>query len=317
MKGLFNADGLTARGGGGGRDNGPQHNNSSSNNTWSSPTHINDNQKKEAEPSVGGGAGRDRRDSSSPVPTGRIAIPPPPPAESPISAAHHTLPLFSQQAGGYPRPPFPPLPPGLYQTFTGFQRPDSANSKPTATPTPSSVMSFSSKSELPSPSHTPGGGRESTSSQYKFSPRRGGGERDGDPYEAVAPGGGKQELGRSPSLRRSSSDAFGERCNSSPPPALRGTKQLMSSDSTTADPSQSPSRRFPETSADRLRLKTEMPGSPVERKRTFSGDFPRDSLSRLSSSTGLPLTRAEAAEGAFSLLSTPPPHPHTYVIVYV
>jgi hypothetical protein len=81
---------------------------------------------------------------------------------------------------------------------------------------------------------------------------------------------------------------------------MRGAKQLMSSDSTTADPSQSPSRRFPnETSTDRLRLKTEMPGSPVERKRTYSGDFPtRDSLSRLSSSTGLPLSRAEAEGGS-------------------
>lgn len=306
VKGLFNADGLTGRGGG-------SHNSSgSSNNTWSSPTHtIHDNQKKEApEPPTGG---RDRRDSSSPVPTGRIAVPPP--AESPLSA-HHPLPLFTQQAptsGGYPRPPFPPLPPALYQSFPGFQRPDSANSKATGaavTPTPSSAMSFSSKSELPSPSHTPGGGRESTNSQYKFSPRRGG-DRDNDHYE-----GSKQELGRSPALRRSSSDAFGEqgRCNGSPPPALlRGAKQLMSSDSTTgADPSQSPSRRFPgEPSAassaaavvDRLRLKTEMPSSPVERKRTFSGEYSSsggrgDSLSRLSSSTasGLPLGRSEAAE---------------------
>jgi hypothetical protein len=289
VKGLFNADGLGGRGGGGGRD-GPAHNssNSSSNNTWSSPTHINENnQKKEAaEPS--------RRDSSSPIPTGRIAVPPP--AESPLSA-HHSLPLFPPQSGGvYPRPPFPPLPPALYQTFTGFQRPDSANSKPTATPTPSSVMSFSSKSELPSPSHTPsGGGRDSTSSQYKFSPRRGGVDRENDPYESG--GNGKQELGRSPALRRSSSDAFGgggDRCGS---PPLRGAaKQLMSSDSTTTDPSQSPSRRFAGESADRLRLKTEMPGSPVERKRTFSGDFSRESLGRLSS------TRSEAAEGNCPLL---------------
>ena len=310
VKGLFNADGLSARGGGGGgggggRDNNGPHNNS--NNTWSSPPHNNDNQKKEAESSSSssvGGAGRllaERRDSSSPVPSGRIAVPPAP-VESPLSAAHHSLPLFTQPAASasYTRHPFTALPPALYQNFTGFQRPDSANSKgTTATPTPSSVMSFGgggSKSELPSPSHTPGG-RDSTNSQYKFSPRRaGGGDRDGSDllYDVV----GKQEQLRraSPSLRRSSSEAFGEpRSNSSPPPSLRGAKQLMSSDSTTSDPSQSPSRRFPNETADRLRLKTEMPGSPVEPKRSFSGDFSsRESLGRLSSSTGLPLTRSEA-----------------------
>jgi hypothetical protein len=326
VKGLFNDEGLATRGGGGGGgsngrggdNNGPHH--SGNNSAWSSSSppqqHHNDNQKKEAE-SSSSGAGRllDRRDSSSPVPSGRIAVPAP--LESPLSA-HHSLPLFPQPAAAYPRgPPFSSLPPALYQTFTGFQRPDSANSKTTnstATPTPSSVMSFGggSKSELPSPSHTPsGGGRDSTNnSAYKFSPRRGI-ERDGggsDLYDAV----GKQEQLRraSPSsLRRSSSEAFGERCAPSPQP--RSAKQLMSSDSTTGgggggDPSQSPSGRrggFP-NEPDRLRLKTEMPGSPVERKRTFSGEFSaasRDSLSHLSSSSGLPLTRAEA-EGERKLL---------------
>ncbi len=320
MKGLFNDEGLATRGGGGGGsngrggdNNGPHH--SGNNSAWSSSSppqqHHNDNQKKEAESSSSGGAGRllDRRDSSSPVPSGRIAVTP---LESPLSA-HHSLPLFPQPAAAYPRgPPFSSLPPALYQTFTGFQRPDSANSKTTtsATPTPSSVMSFGggSKSELPSPSHTPsgGGGRDSTNnSAYKFSPRRGI-ERDGggggsDLYDAV----GKQEQLRraSPSsLRRSSSEAFGERCAPSPQP--RSAKQLMSSDSTTGgggggDPSQSPSGRRGgfANEPDRLRLKTEMPGSPVERKRTFSGEFSaasRDSLSHLSSSSGLPLTRAEA-----------------------
>jgi len=141
-----------------------------------------------------------------------------------------------------------------------------------------SSTSFSSggsrKSDLPSP-----GGRDSH--YTKFSPHR---DRDRDEYE----------LGSGPSTKSPGTDHARER---SPHASLQRPSssdqfdlkpRQMTSDSTT-EKGNSPGegRRYPEDDTDRNgrrshdHVKMER-GSPEPRSRTFSGDFTRESLSRLS-----------------------------------
>ena len=191
--------------------------------------------------------------SSSPKPSGRIAIP-----DSQLASSSMGPPIFNS-----------PYNRDLYQRF-GLSRPESSM-KPSST-------SFSSggsrKSDLPSP-----GGRDAH--YTKFSPHR---DRDRDEYE----------LGSGPSTKSPGTDHARER---SPHASLQRPSssdqfdlkpRQMTSDSTT-EKGNSPGegRRYPEDDTDRNgrrshdHVKMER-GSPEPRSRTFSGDFTRESLSRLS-----------------------------------
>lgn len=209
--------------------------------------------------------------STSPKPSGRIAMP------------DSQLPQNSMP------PPFFPSP---YRF--GLHRPESAVMKQSST----SATIFTApmagpghvsrgKADLPSP-----GSRDSSSGyQHKFSPGR---EREREDYEpssrskefdlAKSPNGDTRD--RSPHSgisRPSSSDQFDLK------------PRQMTSDSTTEKVS-SPGgpRRFPEEDADRNggrrsqdHVKTERCVSPGSegRNRSFSGDFTRETLSRLSTSS--------------------------------
>jgi len=251
---------------------------------WSPPPPAPEGLKKEMEQPIGPRA-------TSPRPSGRIAMP----ADSPIPPPNQMPPpIFPSH--NYPRNPLTTMAsiPNLYQSF-GFTRPESSSMKPTST----SALSFPSvsrKSELPSP------GSRDTSQYSKFDPLRGERERD-DLYDPASGSTNRtkdfdqakspnqdnldRERDRSPpaNLRRpSSSDQFDLH---SPRP------KQMTSDSTTdkgGSPPQAP-RRYDEdqertTNRIHDHVKSERsstPPLPDARRRTFSGDFSRDSLSHLSS----------------------------------
>ena len=176
----------------------------------------------------------------------------------------------------------------LYQRFP-FNRAESTSLKPTST----STLGFPAggrKADLPSP-----GGRDSAH-YSKFSPLRG--ERDREDFEASSGpanirnkefDGAKSPPGdmETDSQRPSSSDQFDLRA-----------KQMTSDSSTEkgVSPGGQSSRRYPDIEPDRSGgrhsqdlVKTERassPPGPEPRTRTFSGDFSRESLSRLSQSSG-------------------------------
>ena len=240
---------------------------------WSPPPTTQEGFKKdrELEPSSLGPR------STSPTPSGRLkadsqlAGSMPPPIFSSHYSREHSL---------------------LYQRFP-FNRAESTSLKPTST----STLGFPAggrKTELPSP-----GGRDSA--HYSR------GEREREDFEAnsgpanirnkefdgaKSPGGDLEtdrERERSPhgsSQRPSSSDQFDLR-----------PKQMTSDSSTEkgVSPGGQASRRYPDVEADRSggrlshdHVKTERnssPPGPEPRSRTFSGDFSRESLSRLSQSS--------------------------------
>jgi len=217
---------------------------------WSPPA-SNDKRDRDIEPPLG-------PRPNSPKPSGRIAAMP----DSQLPPSSMPPPIFGTH---YNRDTSNLL----YQRF-GLSRPESSSMKPTST-------SFSGprKADLPSPV-----GRDSAH-YAKFSPHR---DRDRDDYDLSSGPSTKSpndhDRDRSPhaSLQRpSSSDQF----------ELK--PRLMTSDSTT-EKGNSPGdgRRYPENdetdrngrrSHDHVKMER---GSPEQRSRTFSGDFTRESLSRLS-----------------------------------
>lgn len=216
---------------------------------------------------------------TSPKPSGRIATASLPDSQLPPNSM--PPPIFSSH---YNRDPSNLQ--NIYQRF-GINRPETTTMKPS-----SSTLSFGGprgKSDLPSP-----GGRDMNYS--KFSPQhRDREERDFESgpsrskeFEVTKSPAGDHERDRSPHTnlqRPSSSDQFDPKPRS------------MTSDSTTTDKGSSPGgqRRYPDDEADRNgrhdHVKTERCTSPTDarvesRGRTFSGDFPRESLSRISQSSG-------------------------------
>ena len=224
--------------------------------------------------------------ATSPKPSGRIAAAMPdsqlPPSSMPPPA------IFSAP---YSRPDPSNL---LYQRF-GFNRPESSAMKPSST----SALSFPGPGNgghvprgkgdgLPSP-----GARESSAHYAKFSPARG--EREREDYEVTAARGKEFEVTKSPGTeveRDRSPHASLQRPSSSDQFDLK--PRQMTSDSTTEGKGGSPGGPRPRYSdtdeAERGarprsqdHVKAERVSSPAqERGRTFSGDFTRDSISRLS-----------------------------------
>ena len=239
------------------RDGGPRP----SSRAWSPPLHTRDDsvsvkRDRDLDPPLG-------PRSTSPKPSGRIAMP-----DSQLPPTSMPPPIFSSP---YNRDPSNLL----YQRLPGLNRPETSM-KPS-----SSSLSFSSsvsrgKSDLPSP-----GARDS----HYYDINSGPSNRN----SVKSPNGDHdRERERSPhasNQRPSSSDQFDHKPRS------------MTSDSTT-EKGNSPGagngpRRYPEDDSDRNgrrshdHVKTERCGSPSEsRARTFSGDFSRESLSRLSQSSG-------------------------------
>lgn len=235
---------------------GPNNDRRPSSRAWSPPARDNDKRDRDMEPPLG-------PRPNSPKPSGRIAMPdsqlPPSSMPPPIFGSHYNRDTSNL----------------LYQRF-GLSRPESSSMKPTST-------SFSGprKADLPSPV-----GRDAH--YAKFSPHR---DRDRDTDYDLSSGPSTKspndhDRDRSPhgsvSLQRpSSSDQF----DSLKP-------RQMTSDSTT-EKGNSPGgegRRYPDTEPDTEgrngrrshdHVKMER-GSPEPRSRTFSGDFTRESLSRLS-----------------------------------
>lgn len=254
--------------------------------SWSPPPAPVEALKKEMEPP--------QQRSTSPRPSGRIAVP----ADSPLPPNQMPPPIFTSQ-GGYPRPPFP----SIYQSF-GFNRPEPSSAKPTST----SALTFppannSKTTDLASP------GARDTSQYSKFELLRTTGEREPhEMYDSSTPskefetpkspprGDPVIDRDRSPSgsIRRPSST---EQFDIHSPPISR-PKQIPS-DSTT-DKRDSPvlpgGRIYGEDKTDH-HFKTEQSSSPgaESRRRSFSGDFTRDSLSRLSAQS-TPSSRSERSE---------------------
>ena len=236
--------------------------------------------KKEMEPPL-------VRAPTSPRPSGRIAMP----ADSALPVTQMPPPNFSQL--GYPRAPFP----NIYSSF-GFNRPESTSVKPTST----SALSFP-QGQPPKTTELASPGARDTSQYSKFDPLRPNDREREDPYETSTPNSSKDydsakspsldigERDRSPasSLRRpSSSDQYDRH---SPP----SRPKHVPSDSTTdkISPPVLPGGAMYEKAPDH-HFKTERSGSPSLDTRRFSGDFPRESISRLSS-TSTPTSRAEIA----------------------
>ena len=242
--------------------------------SWSPPPpSVGENLKKES-----GGPGPR---PTSPRPSGRIAMP----ADSPIPQGQMPPPIFNSQTG-YPRPPFPNI----------FNRWEPSSVKPTSSST--SALSFppgtSKTTELPSP------GARDTSQYSKFDPLSRPNERERDElYDSSTPNSKQDfdsakspaleisERDRSPasSLRRpSSSDTFDRHS-----PTNRANH--VPSDSTT-DKITSPLLQGSKPLDHHF--KTERSGSPLseDRRRSFSGDFQRESHSRHSTQS-TPTSRSE------------------------
>lgn len=234
--------------------------------------------------------------STSPRPSGRIAMP----ADSPLPPNQMPPPIFTSQ--GYPRPPFP----NIYSSF-GFNRPESSSVKPTST----SALTFppannSKTTDLASP------GARDTSQYSKFDPAlRTTGERERDEiYDSSTSAPNKEfepakspprdptDRDRSPagSIRRpSSSEQFDVH---SPPNRPKQIPSDSSTDKRAVSPILPGGRMYnPEDNKPDHHFKTEITNSPgpESRGRTFSGDFSRESLSRLSAQS-TPSTRSERSE---------------------
>ena len=206
---------------------------------------------------------------TSPKPSGRIAMP------------------DSQLPSNSMPPPFFPSP---YRF--GLHRPESASMKPSSTsaifsgPLSGPAHAARGKADLPSPgSRDPGSGYHS-----KFSPGR---EREREEYE-LSNRNKEFDLSKSPNgdVRDRSPHAGISRPSSSDQFDLK--PRQMTSDSTT-EKGNSPGgpRRFPDDDPDRNggrrsqdHVKMERLASPgSDRNRTFSGDFTRETLSRLSTNS--------------------------------
>lgn len=226
--------------------------------------------------------------ATSPKPSGRIAA-----AMPDSQLAPSSMPPPAIFSAPYSRPDPSNL---LYQRF-GFNRPESSTMKPSST----SALSFPGPGNgghvprgkgdgLPSP-----GARESSAHYAKFSPARG--EREREDYEVTAARGKEFEVTKSPGTeleRDRSPHASLQRPSSSDQFDLK--PRQMTSDSTTEGKGGSPGGprpRYSDTDGEAERgarprsqdhVKAERVSSPAqqERGRTFSGDFTRDSISRLS-----------------------------------
>jgi len=218
--------------------------------------------------------------STSPKPSGRIAMP-----DSQLPPSSMPPPIFPNH---YNRDPSNLL----YQRF-GFNRPESSSMKPTST----SALSFTGgnsgggrgKADLPSP-----GARDPGAHYSKFSPLRG--EREERDYEPSNRNKDYDVNQKSPNTdldrdRERSPHGSLQRPSSSDQFDLK--PRQMTSDSTT-EKGNSPGgqRRYPDEDPDRNgrrshdHVKSERGPSPADsRARTFSGEFQRDSLSRISQST--------------------------------
>ena len=206
------------------------------------------------------------------------------PADSPIPPSQMPPPIFTSQTG-YPRPPFPNI----------FNRWEPSSVKPTSS---TSALSFppgtSKTTELPSP------GARDTSQYSKFDPLSRPNERERDElYDSSTPNSkqdfdsakspaleiGERERSPANSLRRpSSSDTFDRHS-----PTNRA--KHVPSDSTT-DKITSP--LLPGHTPPDHHFKTERSSSPLseDRRRSFSGDFQRESHSRHSTQS-TPTSRSE------------------------
>ena len=233
---------------------------------WSPPAQtVEAGIKRDIEPPLG-------PRSTSPKPSGRIAMP------------DSQLPQNSMP------PPFFPSP---YRF--GLHRPESAGMKPSSTssaiftgPMAGPAHVSRGKADLPSP-----GSRDSSSGYHsKFSPGR---EREREDYESSSNRSKEFDLSKSPNgdTRDRSPHAGISRPSSSDQFDLK--PRQMTSDSTT-EKVNSPGghRRFPDEDADRNggrrsqdHVKTERGVSPGSegRNRSFSGDFTRETLSRLSTNS--------------------------------
>lgn len=202
----------------------------------------------------------------------------------------------SQLAGSMPPPIFSSHYRGehslLYQRFP-FPRAETTSLKPTSTSSLGFPAGGRKAAELPSP----GAGRDSAH-YSKFSPLRG--ERED--FENSGPG--QARPGKSPNTeleadrdRERSPLGNSQRPHSSSSDQFEMRAKQMTSDSTTekgVSPGGQNSRRYPDVECERSgsrpsndHVKTELapspPGpGPETKTRTFSGDFSRDSLSRLS-----------------------------------
>jgi len=256
------------------------------------------------------GAMEHRTQCGSPRPSGRIAIPTDPGG---TGGNMGPPPIFTGQnyQGRHPLTNMAPIP-SIYQNF-GFTRSGADTSTGSGIkPTSNSALNFptgNGKPELPSP------GSRSDTSPYssKYEPIRG--ERGGDDmYEsgsaARKPANFEQQIKTSPK-RENSIEAARDR---SPPSSIRAqtTSEFndhhsprpkpVPSDSTTGGVSDKVSgtsspptstRMYDTEDPERVgsgrsmhdHIKTEISSSPIgeSRRRSFSGDFNRESLSRLSS----------------------------------
>jgi len=254
------------------RNNGTTGVSSGAQRSWSPPPPVGENLKKDQ---VAGPR------PTSPRPSGRIAMP----ADSPIPPSQMPPPIFTSQTG-YPRPPFPNI----------FNRWEPSSVKPTSS---TSALSFppgtSKTTELPSP------GARDTSQYSKFDPLSRPNERERDElYDSSTPNSkqdfdsakspaleiGERERSPASSLRRpSSSDTFDRHS-----PTNRA--KHVPSDSTTDGKITSPLLAG-HTPPDH-HFKTERSSSPLseDRRRSFSGDFQRESHSRHSTQS-TPTSRSE------------------------
>ena len=247
-------------------------------------------------PTIGENLKKELPRPTSPRPSGRIAMP----ADSPLQAGPMPPPIFSSP--GYPRPPAFP---NIYSSF-GFNRPEQTSVKPTSTSALGFSPGTSKTTELPSP------GNRDTSQYSKFEPLRASDRERDDLYDSSTPNS-KQDFDtdKSPALE------IGER-DRSPASTLRrpsSTEQFdrtsptsrpkhVASDSTTdkvAPPLLPGGRIYPEDKNTELgHFKTERSTTPLtdDRRRSFSGDFARDSHSRQSniSAVSTPTSRSDMAQ---------------------
>ena len=247
-------------------------------------------------PTIGENLKKELPRPTSPRPSGRIAMP----ADSPLQAGPMPPPIFGSP--GYPRPPAFP---NIYSSF-GFNRPEQTSVKPTSTSALGFSPGTSKTTELPSP------GNRDTSQYSKFEPLRASDRERDDLYDSSTPNS-KQDFDtdKSPALE------IGER-DRSPASSLRrpsSTEQFdqaspttrpkhVPSDSTTdkvAQPLLPGGRIYPEDKNTELgHFKTERSTTPLteDRRRSFSGDFTRDSHSRQSniSTISTPTSRSDIAQ---------------------
>ena len=252
-------------------------------------TSLGETMKKEMEPPL-------LPRTTSPRPSGRIALP----ADSPIPIpGPMPPPIFSQ---GYPlaRPPFP----NIYSSFGFNPRPEPSSIKPTSTSALGFPPGNSKTTELASP------GVRDTSQYSKFDPLRPTERERDNHYDSSTPNS-KQDFDASKSPALEIADRDRSPASSIRRPSSSGSFEQHSptnrpkhvpSDSTTdkiTSPLLAGGRIYgSEDKATDHHFKTERPESRESepRRRSFSGEH-RDSLSRLSSqSTPSSMARSEQAE---------------------